>query len=370
MGRETPPLTYLTLYAYKFRVAIEFKSTLLYLCTSVNTMAITFTPAEISQYLHYLELPAKYKDYLSVPKDIEFLRILQVYQIARVPYENLALHYSRDHQVIIDPRHMYNKIMSGRGRGGYCMELCVFYYHILLALGFNVYQTGIRIRLRNGPVPFGDYIGLQAPKNDLAHLSSDIIPSSHTCNIVTFDNGDKYAVDVSFGGDGPTQPMKLVHGEPATNLGSQQVQLTYESISPQFVSGQKHWIYQYRNQPELPWNHYYCFNETEFLYGDLVTMNWYVSTFPNSFQNTQILAVKFLRDEEKIVGKVMLVNREVKKNMGGRTELVKVCETERDRIEALEEYFDIILIEEERVGIKGRVTDLEHPQTETEVMAT
>jgi arylamine N-acetyltransferase len=123
-------------------------------------MASIFTPQEISDYLEYLGLPARYKDHASIPKDIDFLRILHTYQIGRVPYENLAIHYSKDHQVNIDPKYMYKKITSGRGRGGYCMELCVFYYHLLLSLGFRVYQTGIRIRLRNGPVPFGDYIGL------------------------------------------------------------------------------------------------------------------------------------------------------------------------------------------------------------------
>jgi arylamine N-acetyltransferase len=200
-------------------------------------------------------------------------------------------------------------------------------------------------------------------------LATNQIYRSHTCIIATFENGDKYAIDVSFGGDGPTQPLKLVHGEPTTNLGTQQVQLTYETID-QFTTDRKHWIYQYRNKPENPWNHYYCFDEVEYLQGDFVIMNWFTSTFPSSFQNTSVLAVKFIRNEDKIVGKVMFVNREVKRNMGGRTELLKVCETEKDRVEALEEHFGITLTEEERVGIKGRVTDLELPQTESTVLAS
>jgi arylamine N-acetyltransferase len=145
--------------------------------------------------------------------------------------------------------------------------------------------------------------------------------------------------------------------------------LTYEKID-QFTTDKKHWIYQYRNKPENPWNHYYCFDEVEYLQGDFVIMNWFTSTFPTSFQNTSVLAVKFIRDQDKIVGKVMFVNREVKRNMGGRTELLKVCETEKDRVEALEEHFGITFTEEERVGIKGRVTDLELPQTESTVLAS
>lgn len=123
-------------------------------------MAAVFTPQEIRDYLEYIDLPERYMDYQSVPKDLDFLRVLHVHQIGKVPYENLAIHYSENHRVEIDPRYIYNKIMAKRGRGGYCMELCVFYYNLLRAIGFNVYQTGIRIRLRNGPIPFGDYIGM------------------------------------------------------------------------------------------------------------------------------------------------------------------------------------------------------------------
>lgn len=54
----------------------------------------------------------------------------------------------------------------------------------------------------------------------------------------------------------------------------------------------------------------------------------------------------------------MLVNGEVKMNTGGKTQVVKVCKTEAERVEALREYFGIELTEEEREGIRGTCTDL------------
>lgn len=54
----------------------------------------------------------------------------------------------------------------------------------------------------------------------------------------------------------------------------------------------------------------------------------------------------------------MLVNGEVKRNNGGKTELVMDCQNEEERIEALKEYFNITLTEEEIQGIKGRNVEL------------
>jgi arylamine N-acetyltransferase len=117
-----------------------------------------FTPEEIQKYLRYIELPEKYD--LNSSKDIEFLTALHVHQISAVPYENLSLHYSTDHKIVLDPRFMYDKILNKRNRGGYCMEISIFFCYLLRSLGFKVYFTGVRIRARTDGIPVGDYIGL------------------------------------------------------------------------------------------------------------------------------------------------------------------------------------------------------------------
>ena len=119
---------------------------------------VIFTPAEIQRYLRYIELPENFG--LNSPKNIEFLTALHVHQISKVPYENLSLHYSSDHKIILEPRFVYNKILNGRNRGGYCMEVSVFFCQLLRSLGFKVYFTGVRIRPRLDGIPVGDYMGL------------------------------------------------------------------------------------------------------------------------------------------------------------------------------------------------------------------
>lgn len=78
-----------------------------------------------------------------------------------------------------------------------------------------------------------------------------------------------------------------------------------------------------------------------------------------NFQTRRVLVVRFLREGEAVVGKLMLMNGEVKQNMGGKTETVMVCRTESERVRALEEYFNITLTEEERGGVRGRNVDLD-----------
>ncbi|MCJ1304901.1 N-terminal acetyltransferase [Hypocenomyce scalaris] len=69
-------------------------------------------------------------------------------------------------------------------------------------------------------------------------------------NIVTLPTGPKYALDVSFGGDGPTHPLTLIPGHTSRNLDVQQVRLIHDNIPHQTDLSQKLWIYQYRNGAE------------------------------------------------------------------------------------------------------------------------
>lgn len=94
-------------------------------------------------------------------------------------------------------------------------------------------------------------------------------------------------------------------------------------------------------------------------------MNYYVSTSlsERNFQTKNVLIVRFVRGEDeegqqKIVGKRMLLNGEVKQNMGGKTQLVKVCGSESERVEVLREFFGITLTEEEIGGVRGRNVEL------------
>lgn len=182
--------------------------------------------------------------------------------------------------------------------------------------------------------------------------------STHSVNLVTLGDGSKYMVDVAFGGDGAIKPLPLIDGHITQNIGTQQLRLVYDNIEQQADKSQKFWIYQYRNDPSLPWNSFYHFSETEFLHEDFAVMSHYTSTHADSFLLYATIVVKFLRTENQISGKVMLAGHQVKQNTGGKTSVVATCKTEREKIDALKKYFGITLTAEEQEGIRGLVTEL------------
>lgn len=119
-----------------------------------------YTLAQINQYFAHIQLPQKYRSPSPV-LDINFLTALHVHQISTIPYENLSLHYAKNPGVILDPQVLFDKfITKGCNRGGYCMEATLFFLWMLRSIGFDVYPTGVRIRLRKDGVPEGDFIGL------------------------------------------------------------------------------------------------------------------------------------------------------------------------------------------------------------------
>ncbi|KAI9837734.1 MAG: hypothetical protein M1819_006668 [Sarea resinae] len=386
-----------------------------------------YGPEQLKAYLELISLPGKYlpaqaqqnglqaqqsqeapfplpAEYLN----LELLTALHVGHISSIPYENLSLHYSASHRVELDPLFLYEKIVTGsggdaghrrgsagdvgsegpggtngaksQGRGGYCMENALFFWNMLMAIGFEARLAGVRIRERIVGVPKGGYVGWV-----------------HVVNIVTLPNGAEYMLDVSFGGDGPTLPLpltaNLVH---YNSVGTQEIRLIHSEdpfTNPEAppssstpagedqAEDKKHrfWIYQYRNDPlttapDGGWNSFYAFSDAyAFRAADLKVMNWYTSTHPESFQTFTALVVKFLRrrralsgktddvedeGEFEIYGKRMLVDNVIKENTGGKTRVVQVCQTEKERVEALEKWFGIYLTEEQRRGIAGTRTEI------------
>lgn len=192
---------------------------------------------------------------------------------------------------------------------------------------------------------------------------------THIVNIVHLPLGEKFALDVAFGGDGPITPLLLEGSRTAVpNIGPQQVRLIQDTIPKQQLETTKLWIYQYRNGPDREWNSFYSFAELEFFQEDFEVMNWFASA--RTLHRWTVLVVRFLREADcslfsergewglstadvGIVGKVMLVNDVVKVNLGGKTEIVRSFDSEKGRLQALKEYFGIELTSDQQQGILG-----------------
>lgn len=179
---------------------------------------------------------------------------------------------------------------------------------------------------------------------------------------MTFPDGSKYHSDVAFGGDGATMPMPLDDGLVHRNLGAQQIRLVRDWLPSQAHRSEasKLWLYEYRNGEDKEWNSFYAFAEIEFLQTDWGVVNYWICNHPDSNQVRNLLVVKFLRrakeggaeGEQEIYGKRMLVNGVVKENLGGKTKTVQTCATEAERVDVLETFLNITLVDSERLAIQ------------------
>jgi len=223
--------------------------------------------------------------------------------------------------------------------------------------------------------------------------------------------GDRtYAVDIGFGGSGPTRPIPLCDPSrsdaelrrfkdfvtrPLYSGSDILVKLHQRALNDEPAArrsadpAQAQWVYETAKESEPDangqpgWNAQYAFTETEFLPADFAMMNWYTSTSPQMWFTYRIVCARYLlqgddddlslpppseqqelsmkikaRVDREIVGQISLDGGVVKRRIGDKSEIVEVCKTEEERVKALEKWFGIRLTAGERRAIKGLVTEL------------
>ncbi|RDW76001.1 hypothetical protein BP5796_06822 [Coleophoma crateriformis] len=311
-----------------------------------------YNPEQIKQYYAHINLPPKAREIdvssiANTKEGLEFLTVLQRHQLASVPFENLELHYSSHHTISLDPQHLFHKIVErNAGRGGYCMENSCFFGTILRSLGYDIVSIGAKVNEAVQPIAASK--NWKGPKFD---------GWNHMLNIVYID-GKRYVLDVGFGSSGPTFPLPLVENEISVNVGSQEMRLIYDTIPDFTKSDRKLWQYQHRNTSDQPWAPTYAFSELEFTPSDFMVMNHFTSTHRSSWFTTMMVCVKMVLEDGEIVGDVTLFGPEVKKRIKGKSELLAMCDTEEERIKALDEFLGVKLSETEQKGIHGLITEL------------
>ncbi len=322
--------------------------------------APTYSRQQLDRYYERIGLSIRRVagDWARKAPGLTYLRLLQRHQMAHVPFENLSLHYSTDHQISIDPQALYRKIVERR-RGGYCMENSGFFGTVLRSLGYQVYSAGARVCHRaqdgRGPQYGGWYDETTPPPGRHRRLTG--FDRSHMVNLVTI-NGAKYLVDVGYGADCPTQPIRLKDGECSTGPGTQSLRLRWTTIPETTDPSQQLWVLEGRRKEDQPWTPYYCFAEIEFLPADFASMNYATSTRRTSLFTWMVMCTRTIVEGDEVVGVRTLANGEIKERRNGEVKTIMTCETEAQRVEALKEWFGITLTEEEQRGIEGLGTEL------------
>ncbi|KAJ5670884.1 N-acetyltransferase family protein [Penicillium longicatenatum] len=315
-----------------------------------------FSPEQLGKYFSRISLPQRYRESSIAQSDkhtqnevsLDFLKVLQRYQVAAVPFENLNLHYSVQRHISIDVEKLFHKIVDTKSeRGGYCMENNTFFGTVLRSLGYNVMSVGGRVNEAAQPISASK--NWRGPKFD---------GWNHMVNLVVIGQ-KKYLVDVGFGSNGPHQPLPLVANVEFHNVGEQSGRLRYAPISQHSAKDQFLWHYEIKNG-DADWSPAYCFTETEFLPEDFTIINYYMSTSRESMFTFHVLCVRMLLDQQgdNIVGDLTLINNTLKRRLGATSEIVQTFTSDEERVAALEEFFNIYISRADRESIRHTISEI------------
>ena len=119
--------------------------------------------------------------------DLPSLNELVLAQLTHVPFENLDV-WAKGTCPSLDKNDLYEKIVV-QNRGGYCFELNTLFRYLLEYLGFSVYQA----------------------VSSLVNEDGSAHPAAHNV-IICCLSGEKYLIDVGFGGPVPMGAMPLKEG--------------------------------------------------------------------------------------------------------------------------------------------------------------
>src|SRR4051812_20498687 len=115
-------------------------------------------------------------------------------------------------------------------------------------------------------------------------------------NIIAIDE-DRYHVDVGFGANGPTVPLKLDQsGTVNEQIRPAAMRLQWRNITENTNLNQRLWVYEHRIDDQSDFQQTYCFTELEFLPSDYELMNYYTSTNQKTFFTQRVVC------EKKIAG--------------------------------------------------------------------
>jgi arylamine N-acetyltransferase len=222
----------------------------------------------------------------------------------------------------LSPEALTDKLVRRR-RGGYCYEHNGLMGYVLEELGFGVRRFGARVvwtLAAGAPVP----------------------SQTHTLLAVTLPGGQQpYLVDVGFGGQTPTSPIRLETGSAQQTmhepyrLQDRGDGLVLEAL----IRGDWQSLYEFATRTAPPI--------------DLKVGSWYVSTHPSSHFVTSLIASEVTAD-----GRCNLSGRNLAIHRGGATEKVRLDDASAV-VDTLTDRFGINVAEAgERKVLEARIDEV------------
>ena len=187
------------------------------------------------------------------------LRELHYLHPQAIPFENLDPLLKRP--VKLDPASLQAKLVEA-GRGGYCFEHNTLFAHVLRGLGFAVQEATARVRWSVPP-------GVKTPRTH--------------CLLFVEAEGEDYLVDVGFGGNVLTGPLKLASRD--------EQETPHEPF--RLIEEDDRVVQQAKLNGE--WTPLYAFDFAETHPADYELGNWFTSAHPNSIFVNGLLGARGAR---------------------------------------------------------------------------
>lgn len=237
------------------------------------------------------------------------------------------------------------------------MENNTFLLTLLRSLGIPAYAVGARVSKAADGVGEG-YGGW-----------------SHMVIMVVLPNGEKYALDIGFGANGPTSPLLLKKdGVEVDGIRPARMRLRREFmpenadvVKRRGEEAQKMWVFAVQTNVEEEekggeeWKPQYAFVDLEFTAEDFEIANFWTSRSRTTFFTRDLVGVKFFfRDGGVELGGCFILDKTVVKSRGeGKTQVLTLCKSEQERVDALGQIFGIDLAEEDKRGIIGLGSEIQ-----------
>ncbi|KAF9264992.1 cysteine proteinase [Marasmius fiardii PR-910] len=324
-----------------------------------------YTKPQILEWLSVIGYPvtSKVKSQIendTFPADLENLHQVSRRHYIAFPFENTQMHYTARHTLDIDPQVIYQRLVVDR-KGSYCFGKGGLLFGMLRGLGYRVYAA----QARTDNTDFAP-ASLGATKD-----SPSYTPPLHMMLLVQPIEGSNvtYLCDTAFGGPGLSRPILLSDAEDNVVLGATPTEMHRLTRAP-FAGGVTEkpsplWRLEVmRKKPGRPseWKAVYTFDETEHFQEDFELANFYVVNYPygTPFYNHVVVMKYFWIDTEGdideemdvkdlLIGMIILFGNRITRNMGTRSETLKVFKDEGERTAAIKEYFGIDIETEGKV---------------------
>lgn len=228
---------------------------------------------------------------------LEKLRLVHFKHITNIPFENLDVYNKKT--IAVDPDSVYEKLVINK-RGGYCFEMNSLLHSALKAMGYDIKPYLARIAL--GEFGFGPY--------------------THRINIVELE-GERYILDVGYGGNCFAFPVKLEEG-----LEQKQLWMSYRVVRSDAVDYCVQ-IYQDGKYVDM-----LGFNDRPAVQMDFDIGNFYTNKHPSSFFRDHIMCAIYTENGKNTLFDNNLTIRE------GDNITTEVLEKE-ELIPALKQYFKL-----------------------------